>query len=47
MGREYEDGYSGSGVWLYGVDRADSGYLQVIRCCNKPSGSLKCGIFLD
>ena len=43
-------GSSGSGMWGYGLDRAGSGYGQVAGTCdcgNKPSGSIKCGEFLD
>jgi len=38
------------GVWGYGRDRAASGYGQVAGICecgNEPSGSIKCGEFLD
>jgi hypothetical protein len=34
----------------YGLDRADSEKGQVVRCCecgNEPSGSIKCGKFLE
>jgi len=34
----------------YGLDRAGSGYGQVAGTCecgNEPSGSIKCGVFLD
>jgi hypothetical protein len=34
----------------YGLNRAGSGYGQVTGCCecgNEPSGSIKCGEFLD
>ena len=34
----------------YGLDRAGSGYGQVVGTCecgNEPSGSVKCGEFLD
>jgi hypothetical protein len=36
-------------VW-YGLDRAGSGWRQVAGACecgNEPSGSIKCGEFLD
>jgi hypothetical protein len=42
--------YSGSRMWGYGLDRADSGQGQVAGTCecgNDPSGSTKCGEFLD
>jgi len=38
------------GVWGHGLDRADSGYGQVADACecgNEPTGSIKCGEFLD
>jgi len=34
----------------YGLDRSDSGFGQVTGTCecgNEPSGSIKCGEFLD
>ena len=37
-------------MWMYGLDRAGSGYGQVTgncECGNGPSGSMKCGEFLD
>ena len=37
-------------MWGYGLDLADSGYGQVAGTCecgNEPSGSVKCGEFLD
>ena len=40
----------GSGMWGLGLDRAGSGYEQVAGtrdCGNGPSGSIKCGEFLD
>ena len=40
----------GSGKWGYGLDRVGSGYGQVegtCECGNEPSGSKKCGEFLD
>jgi len=40
----------GSGMWVYGLDRAGSGYGQVAGTCecrNEPSGSIQCGEFLN
>jgi len=40
----------GSGVWEQRVDRSGSGQGQVADICkrgNEPSGSIKCGEFLD
>ena len=37
-------------MWSYGLDRAGSGEGQVTATCecgNEPSGSIKCGEFLD
>jgi len=37
-------------MWEYGLDRAVSGYGQMVGTCecdNEPSGSIKCGEFLD
>jgi len=37
-------------MWGYGLDRAGSGLGQVTGTCecgNEPSGSIKCGEFLD
>jgi len=37
-------------MWGYGLGRADSGQAQVADTCecgNEPSGSIKCGEFLD
>jgi hypothetical protein len=37
-------------MWGYGLDRADSGYEQMVSTCecgNELSGSIKCGEFLD
>jgi len=37
-------------MWGYGQDRAGSGEGQVVSTCecgNEPSGSIKCGEFLD
>jgi hypothetical protein len=48
-GRIMLKGSSGSGMWGYGLDRAYSGWGQVVRsceCCNEPSGSIKCGEFI-
>jgi hypothetical protein len=48
--RRWEDGYSGSGMWGYGLDWAGLGYRQVASTCecgNEPSGSIICGEFLD
>jgi len=39
-----------SGMWVYGLDRAGSGYGQLegtCECGNEPSGCIKCGEFLD
>ena len=37
-------------MWEYGLDRTGSGYEEVAETCecgNEPSGSIKCGEFLD
>ena len=37
-------------IFGYGLDRAGSGYRQlagICECGNEPSGSIKCGEFLD
>jgi len=37
-------------MWVYGLDWAGPGYRQVAddcECGNEPSGSVKCGEFLD
>ena len=37
-------------MWVYGLDWAGPGYRQVVDACecgNEPSGSVKCGEFLD
>ena len=37
-------------MWIYGLGWADPGYSQVSDACecgNEPSGSVKCGEFLD
>ena len=37
-------------MWVYGLDWAGPGYRQVsvaCECGNEPSGSVKCGAFLD
>ena len=37
-------------MWVYGLDWAEAGYRQVADACecgNEPSGSVKCGEFLD
>ena len=37
-------------AWVYGLDWAGPGYRQVANACecgNEPSGSVKCGEFLD
>ena len=50
MGGCYEDEYSESGMWGNGLDQAGSGQGQVagtFECDNEPSGSVKCGAFLD
>ena len=47
---EYYDGSPGGGMWVYGLDWAGPGYRQVADACecgNEPSGSVKCGEFLD
>ena len=49
-GRRWEDGPSGSGMWGYGMDCSGSGFRQMADSCesgNEPSGSIKCGEFLD
>jgi hypothetical protein len=49
MEEEYYDGYSGSGMWGYGLDWAGSGLRQVTsncECGNESSGSIKFGEFL-
>ena len=38
------------GCWGHGLDRSESGWGQVAGACecgNEPSGSIKCGEFLD
>ena len=38
------------GIWVYGLNRVGSGLGQVAGACecgNEPSGSIKCGEFLD
>ena len=40
----------GSGMWVYGLDGVGSGYEQMTGTCecgNEPSGSIRCGEFLD
>jgi len=42
-------GSSGSGMWVYGLDRVGSGEEVLAGTCefgNEPSGSIKCGEFL-
>ena len=37
-------------MWVYGLDWAGPGYVQLAGACvcgNEPSGSVKCGEFLD
>jgi len=37
-------------MWVYGLDWAGPGLIQVadaLECGNEPSGSVKCGEFLD
>ena len=37
-------------MWVYGLDRCSSGQGQVAgicECYNEPSGSIKCGEFID
>jgi len=37
-------------MWVYGLDWAGLGYRQVADACecgNEPSGSVKCGEFID
>jgi hypothetical protein len=44
------NGSSRRGMWRYGLDRAGSGQVQLAGTCdcsNEPSGSIKCGKFLD
>jgi len=39
-----------SGMWEHGLDRVDKGYGQLAdtcKCGNEPSGSIKCGEFLE
>ena len=46
---EDNNGSSGSGMWGYRLDRAGSGYGEVVgtcECSNEPSGSTKCGKFI-
>ena len=41
---------AGGGMWVYGLDWAGPGYRQVAEACecgSEPSGSVKCGKFLD
>jgi hypothetical protein len=49
--RRWEDnGSHGSGMSGHGLDRSGSGEGQVAATCecgNEPSGSIKCGEFLD
>ena len=48
-GRIILNGSSGSEMWGCGLDRAATGYGQVVGTCesgNEPSGSKKCGEFL-
>jgi len=52
--RRWEDnitmGLKEVGCGVYGLDRAGSGYGKVAGTCecgNEPSGSIKCGEFLD
>ena len=50
LGNPDLDGSSGSGMWWHGLDRAGSGWGKVAGSCecgNEPSGSIKCGKFLD
>jgi len=38
------------GMWVYGLDWAGPGLRQLVNACecgNEPSGSVKCGEFLD
>ena len=40
----------GGGMWVYGLDWAGPGWRQVADVCecgNEPSGSVKCGEFLE
>jgi hypothetical protein len=44
------NGSSGSGIGEHGLDRSDTGWRQVSGYCkrgNEPSGSTKCGVFLN
>ena len=44
------DGWPGGGMWVCGLDWAGPGQGQVADACecgNEPSGSIKCGEFLD
>ena len=54
LGRPRRNGYiilgRICGMWVYGLDWAGPGYRQVADACecgNEPSGSVKCGEFLD
>ena len=50
MGGQYQNGSPGGGMWVYGLDWAGPGQRQVADACecgNEPSGSVKCGEFLD
>ena len=50
MGGYYQDGSPGGGMWVCGLDWAGPGQGQVADACecgNEPSGSIKCGEFLD
>ena len=44
------DGSPGGGMWVYGLDWVGPGLGQLADACeysNEPSGSMKCGEFLD
>jgi len=48
--RRWVDESPGGGMWVYGLDWAGPGLRQVAdvgECGNEPSGSVKCGEFLD
>ena len=50
MGINIKMDLQGVGCGAYGLDRAGSGWGQVAvtcECDNEPSGSIKCGEFLD
>ena len=47
---EWMDGSPGGGMWVCGLNWAGPGQGQVADACecgNEPSGSIKCGEYLD